>query len=219
MKAAPLSRSAGRNPRLSRERILEAALREFAAEGFAGARVDAIARRARINKRMLYHYFGDKQGLFREVLRRKLAERAAWLASAPEDPVESLSYWFQLACGDPAWVRLLEWEALQWGEKKVIDEQHRRANAAGAVSRLRQRQLKGLLPRGWDPGQLLLAMMGMTTYPLAFPQITRLVTGLSVSDPEFKVRRGRFLRQFAAALRGQARRARNAVRPRKAVSE
>jgi TetR/AcrR family transcriptional regulator len=205
MKAAALNKTGGRNPRQTRERILVAALREFAAEGFAGARVDTIARRARINKRMLYHYFGDKKGLFREVLRRKLAERAAWLASAPEDPVESLSYWFRLACRDPDWVRLLEWEALQWGELKVIEEQHRRKNAAQAVARLRQRQAKGLLPDGWDPGQLLLAMMGMTAYPLAFPQIARLVTGFSVSDPEFKKRREKFLRQIAAALRAQAR--------------
>ena len=62
----------------SPQRILEAALQEFAAKGFAGARVDVIARRARINKRMLYHYFGDKEGLFREVLRRKIADRSAW---------------------------------------------------------------------------------------------------------------------------------------------
>jgi hypothetical protein len=44
-----------RNPARTRERILAAALAEFAAKGFAGARVDLIARRARANKRMLYH--------------------------------------------------------------------------------------------------------------------------------------------------------------------
>ena len=69
---------AARNPKRSRERILSAALKEFAAKGFAGARVDAIARRAAINKRMLYHYFGDKEHLFREVMRLKMAERQAW---------------------------------------------------------------------------------------------------------------------------------------------
>src|ERR1043166_6142006 len=113
------ARTTIRNPQQSRERILDAALKEFAAKGFAGARVDLIARRARINKRMLYHYFGDKEGLFRAVLRRKIAERAAWIASAPEDPVERLPYWFQLANRDRDWVRLIEWEALQWGETEV----------------------------------------------------------------------------------------------------
>src|ERR1051325_10216174 len=118
-------RNAARNPQQSQQRILDAALAEFAAKGFAGARVDAIAKQARINKRMLYHYFGDKEGLFREVLRRKITERSAWLGSAPEDPVEYLPRWFQLACRDRDWIRLLEWEALQWGDKKVIDEERR----------------------------------------------------------------------------------------------
>ena len=53
--AKPNGRGAGRNPERTRVRILSAALREFAANGFAGARVDAIARRAAINKRKLYH--------------------------------------------------------------------------------------------------------------------------------------------------------------------
>src|SRR6185436_20405771 len=103
-----MQKANGRNPEQTQQRILEAALQEFAAKGFAGARVDVIAQRARINKRMLYHYFGDKDGLFREVLRRKIAERSAWLATAPEDPAERLPVWFRLACRDPEWIRLLE---------------------------------------------------------------------------------------------------------------
>ena len=113
-----MPKTGARNPQQTQQRILEAALQEFAAKGFAGSRVDVIARRARINKRMLYHYFGDKEGLFREVLRRKIAERSAWLANAPEEPVERLPVWFQLACRDREWVQLLEWEALAVGRKK-----------------------------------------------------------------------------------------------------
>ena len=75
-----MQKTGSRNPEQTQQRILEAALEEFSGKGFAGARVDVIARRARINKRMLYHYFGDKEGLFREVLRRKIAQRArTWL--------------------------------------------------------------------------------------------------------------------------------------------
>ncbi len=190
-----------RNPLQSQERILEAALEEFAAKGFAGARVDVIARRARINKRMLYHYFGDKEGLFREVLRRKIAERSAWLASAPEDPVERLPVWFELACRDRNWIQLLEWEALQWGEGAVIDEERRRESVALAVERVRQMQMKGLLAPEFDSGQLMLSMMALTAYPLAFPQLTRLVTGMDVSDPKFQKQRADFLRQFAAVFK------------------
>ncbi len=57
-----------RDPDASRERILSAATAEFAAKGFGDARVDEIARRAGINKRMLYHYFGNKDDLFCAVL-------------------------------------------------------------------------------------------------------------------------------------------------------
>jgi TetR/AcrR family transcriptional regulator len=197
-----MQKPGARNPQQTQQRILEAALQEFAAKGFAGARVDVIARRARINKRMLYHYFGDKEGLFREVLRRKIADRSAWLAGAPEDPVERLPFWFQMACRDREWVQLLEWEALQWGEKKVIDEERRQESVGRAVERVRQQQAKGMLDPQLDPGQLLLSMMALTGYPLAFPQLARLATGLSVSDAEFQKQREIFLRQMARLLRG-----------------
>jgi TetR/AcrR family transcriptional regulator len=198
-----MPKAGGRNPQQTQQRILEAALQEFAAKGFAGARVDVIARRARINKRMLYHYFGDKEGLFREVLRRKIADRSAWLAGAPEDPVERLPFWFQLACRDRDWVQLLEWEALQWGEKKVIDEERRQESVGRAVERVRQQQSRGLLDPELDPGQLLISMMALTAYPLAFPQLARLATGLSVSDEKFQKQREIFLRQIAQLLRGK----------------
>ena len=197
----PRQKSGGRNPEQTQQRILEAALEEFAAKGFAGARVDMIARRACINKRMLYHYFGDKEGLFREVLRRKIAERSAWLAQAPEEPAERLPAWFRLACRDREWIQLLEWEAFQWGDNKVIDEERRLELVQAAVERVRQQQAKGLLPPELDAGQLLLSMMALTAYPLAFPQLTRLVTGLSVSDEAFQTQRENFLRQFALLLR------------------
>ena len=198
-----IAKTTGRNPQLTQQRILEAALQEFAAKGFAGARVDVIARRARINKRMLYHYFGDKEGLFREVLRRKIAERSAWLASAPEDLSERLPAWFQLACRDREWVQLLEWEALHWGDKKVIDEEMRVEIVNRAVDRVREQQAKGLIDPNLDPGQFLLSMMALSAYPFAFPQMVRFATGLSVTDEAFQKQREIFLRQFAASFQGR----------------
>src|SRR2546421_12081337 len=119
---SPAEKAPTRDPERSRERILEAAFNEFAAKGFAGARVDSIARDASINKRMLYHYFGDKEGLFREVLRKKMTQRRAWNLATPDDPMSSLPYWFDLACKDRNWVRLLEREALQFENRKLVDE-------------------------------------------------------------------------------------------------
>ena len=55
-------------PEQTRAAILQAAVREFAREGVAGARTDAIARSARVNKALLYYYFKDKEALYQAVL-------------------------------------------------------------------------------------------------------------------------------------------------------
>ena len=57
-----------RDAEATKSRILEAAKQEFAENGLGGARVDIIAERADANKRMIYHYFGNKDDLFRTVL-------------------------------------------------------------------------------------------------------------------------------------------------------
>src|SRR5215467_6897804 len=118
--------SHARDPQRTRTRILAAALAEFSAEGFAGARVARIARRARINKRMLYHYFGDKEDLFREIFDRKIGERSGWVTEAPADLGASLAAWFEMACEDRDFIRLIQWEALRTGERPVIREEERR---------------------------------------------------------------------------------------------
>jgi AcrR family transcriptional regulator len=57
-----------RDAEATKARIMNAAKKEFARNGLGGARVDEIADRAKANKRMIYHYFGSKEDLFREVL-------------------------------------------------------------------------------------------------------------------------------------------------------
>jgi len=190
-----------RNPERTQERILEAAFQEFAANGFAGARVDSIARRASINKRMLYHYFGDKKALFREVLRRKMDQRQPWWKATPDDPRESMPYWFELACQDINWIRLLEWEALQFGDGRLIDEERRALASSQAVRRILRRQTRGHLSSEFEPDCMLLAMVALTWFPVAFPQLTRLIAGKSVSDARFVRRQKDFLRRLAAAFK------------------
>lgn len=58
----------------SRDKILEAAEYEFAEKGFDGARVAEIARRARVNKALLYYYFGSKETLLEALIRRNIDE-------------------------------------------------------------------------------------------------------------------------------------------------
>jgi AcrR family transcriptional regulator len=188
---------AGRDPDRTRRRILAAALVEFSTKGFAGARVDAIARRARGNKRMLYHYFGNKKGLFGAVLRHNITERAQWGAQLPDDPGQCVALWFQSACNDADWVRLLEWEALQNGGGKFLDYQERLASVGGWLQGLRRRQEKGTLTTAYDSGHLALVLLSLTLFPMAFPQLVRLYTGESVTSPQFQCAYGKFLRKFA----------------------
>ena len=148
---------------------------------------------------MLYHYFGDKEALFREVLRRKMAERHAWGLATPDLPGESLPYWFDLACKDKGWVRLLEWEALQFAEGRLIDEDRRRSSPE-AVQRILSRQSRGHLSNEFEASQLLLAMLALTWFPVAFPQLTKLITGKVPSDQEFVRQQRDFLKRFARAF-------------------
>ncbi|MEI9963202.1 MAG: TetR family transcriptional regulator [Limisphaerales bacterium] len=201
---ARLSKNNGgtaRNPDRTRARIIAAALKEFSAHGFAGARVDAIARSAAINKRMLYHYFGDKEALFRAVLRRKIIEQQAWAEASSGEPEETLPFWFNAACKDADWVRLLEWEALQGNPEKPLDQKKRRVAVERSIDRVRQRQARGQLSAEFDARHLVLAMRSLTMFPIAFPQLTRFIMGRPVTDPKFQQGRVEFLRQFASALR------------------
>lgn len=74
----------------TRRRVLSVARGEFAAKGFAGARVDEIAEKARINKQVIYYHFGNKDDLFRATLELCYEEisqqNAAYAAKAPISP-------------------------------------------------------------------------------------------------------------------------------------
>ncbi|MCP4314904.1 MAG: TetR/AcrR family transcriptional regulator [Hyphomicrobiales bacterium] len=73
-KTGPGSGTASRNPEQTRSNILSAATTEFAAHGLEGGRTDRIAKQAGVSKRMLFHYFGSKEGLFQAVLESNYAE-------------------------------------------------------------------------------------------------------------------------------------------------
>ena len=82
-----------RDPEATRARILAAAKAEFARKGLGGARVDDIAARAKANKRMLYHYFGNKEELFRITLEDAYGDfRAAEarLEIEKDDPITAI---------------------------------------------------------------------------------------------------------------------------------
>jgi AcrR family transcriptional regulator len=90
---APKRQVRRRDPKKSSESILEAAVKEFQDRGFGGARIDSIARNAKINKRMLYHYYGGKDDLYMAVLERSYANirtAEAGLHLSQRDPSEGI---------------------------------------------------------------------------------------------------------------------------------
>ncbi len=108
-----------RDPAGTRRRILAAALEEFSRGGFAGARVDAIARRAETNERMLYYYYGSKEKLFLTVLehmyfRFKQAEEQVQIESSdPREAVVQLArFVWDFYYENPEFIRLLNSENL-----------------------------------------------------------------------------------------------------------
>jgi len=184
----------------SRERILKAALAQFAAHGLAGTRCEDIARRARVNKRMLFYCFGSKEELYREILRRKFSQRATLYESVPRDVGRAILHWYEAFSSDLEWIRLLEWEALENGRGELVGEQERRQYLKRTLDGLRRAQKDGLVPKQLDLTQLQISIIALTAFPLAFPQMTRLASGLAPTDPRFRRKRLQFLRWLGERL-------------------
>jgi len=154
----------------TRERILGAAVEEFARYGLGGARVDRIARRAAANKRMLYYYFGDKDGLFLAALEDRYehirgAERTLDLEHlGPREALERLvRFTWEYFVEHPEFMTLLNSENLHKGRhvrksKRVQDMHSPLVETLAAV--LRKGEAQGLFRKGVDPVQLYISIAG-----------------------------------------------------------
>lgn len=119
-----------RNPDRTRRRILQSAIRLFAAHGFHAVSVDQIVDRARVNKRMVYHYFGSKDALFEAALSEVYKRIDAVEFNAIErgrSPREKLARllesYFEFLDAEPEFTRLLQWENLEKG-RHLTKENH-----------------------------------------------------------------------------------------------
>jgi TetR/AcrR family transcriptional regulator len=184
----------------TRARILAAARSEFVARGFAGARTRTIARRAGVNQWMLCYCFGSKENLYREVLRKRLAERTRAMESGPHGFAARLVHLFTTTARDPDGVRLLQWEALTARKGELLAAEERRAVVRQAKTRLEGLRQRGLLPPGVDLEQLWISILALAIFPVAFPQLARLATGLDPTDARFQARRVAFLTWMAERL-------------------
>jgi TetR/AcrR family transcriptional regulator len=191
-----------------REKLLETATREFAAKGLAGARVDAIARAARSNKQLVYYYFGNKIGLYNEVVGRigpGVHEELYPDADDPSVPLvqrvrrRATHTWGPVAT---RWARLLGWEALERGDKDILREEERRGSWRERGREIADAQARGEIDRRFDPEMLALALLAVELMPRMLPQVSKMVTGTSFRDPEFSRRQEGLLVELVEHLRG-----------------
>lgn len=178
MRRAPEERQ--RDPERTKARILQAALEEFAAKGFAGARVSEIATRAGVNKQLISYYFGGKEGLYQALNTRWQAEESAF--ADPSASLGELAASYVRANAERRdYGRLMLWQGL-------TDDTAPAAAFVADVRRdleqLRRRQEAGEFPADLDPGALLVALFAMSAAGISFPQLVRAVWDQDPAAPE-----------------------------------
>lgn len=110
--ALPAPRHRPRDASATKARLLAAGTEEFAAHGFAGARIDRIAERAEANKRLIYMYFGGKDGLFAAVLKAEIAKLIEAVPLIPDDLAAFAAARFDYMRANPQVGRLASWRVL-----------------------------------------------------------------------------------------------------------
>ncbi|MFG1610885.1 TetR family transcriptional regulator [Actinoplanes sp. NPDC049265] len=179
-----------RNVEQTQQRLRAAAYAEFAQHGVAGTTVTRIADRAGVNKERLYAYFGDKDGLFDEVLTEALEELSQ--AVAPEglrfeDLGEFAGRTFDYYTEHPELARLLQWEGLRGAPP--VSEEKRRAHYDVKVAATGRAQRDGLIDDQIDPGYLMFMVIGLAAWWFAVPQMAALLTGNDVDAAGEQARR------------------------------
>jgi TetR/AcrR family transcriptional regulator len=181
-------------PEESRAAILKAAVGEFAREGVAGARTDAIARSARVNKALLYYYFKDKEALYQAVLDEVFSGVRVAIDQALSQqfpPRERLAVYvrahFNYIASNPLYPRIVNAEFLRAGREPA-----RLQRVAKEYFRPIFIKLAALLEEGAnagefrpvDPGQFIPSMLSVIVFYFTTAPILRVMTGLDPMSPE-----------------------------------
>ncbi|KKB76111.1 hypothetical protein VW29_20300 [Devosia limi DSM 17137] len=160
-----------RNSARTKAAILASGREEFAARGFEGARVDAIADRAGANKRLLYHYFGNKEELYRAVLldayqEIRRGERA--LSLDQYDPAQAMDrlvrFTFRHFLANPWFPRLLGTENIENARflKTMPDIKALHSPLVGQIAAIIERgNSAGIFRRDVDPVQLYISIAAL----------------------------------------------------------
>ena len=144
-----------RDAERTRSELLEVATEVFSEQGYSGARVDEIAERTRTTKRMIYYYFGGKEGLFLAVLEaayRRIRELEQSLHAGDLEPVDAIRRIAELTfdhhVDHPDFIRLVSVENIHRGRHMEKVESLRELGAPAATV------LEDVLARGRASGEL-----------------------------------------------------------------
>lgn len=183
---APAENERQRDPERTKARIVEAAVEEFSAKGFAGARVSAIARRAGVNQQLIAYYFDGKEGLYRELARR-WREYEADAFPDDMDVDELIRGYVRVSVENRHGSRLLAWEGLGdpgREEEDPAEAKARNARITHEVAQIRARQEAGELDDRLDPAALHLIMMAAANALTVYPQLARAALGDDSTSPQ-----------------------------------
>jgi AcrR family transcriptional regulator len=154
--------------------ILEVALREFADKGLSGARIDEIAAATRTSKRMIYYYFGSKEGLYLAVLEHSYREMRRIEGELmldnlpPEDALRRLvEFTFDHHVAHEDYIRIVMNENIERGkylaQSQIIQELN--VPAISAIGRLYERGLAaGVFRAGLDPVDIHASISALTFF-------------------------------------------------------
>lgn len=191
-----------RDPDATRARILAAAKHEFARKGLGGARVDDIAARAKANKRMLYHYFGNKEELFSRTLEDAYAafrKAEADLKIEQDEPITALkrlvtfTWYYYLA--NPEFITLVNSENLHKARhirKSDVMDEINKPFVARMQTLLERGVAEGSFRPDLDPVQILIVLSGVGFHYLTNRYTGAIVYGRDLMSEDAKAARLRF---------------------------
>jgi AcrR family transcriptional regulator len=189
-----------RDPERTRAAILAAATGEFAGKGLDGARVDEIARRSGVNKRMIYHYFSGKEGLYLAVLEASYAAiRTAEheLRLGDLEPVEGMRalvrFTWSYVVAHPEFLSLLGTENLHRARnlKKLRHIRELHSPLIGMLSELLERGVRrSVFRKSVDPVQLYISIAALGFFYMSNRHTLSTIFGHDLERPQALADRG-----------------------------
>jgi AcrR family transcriptional regulator len=149
-----LTQSTPRDSAATRRRLLQAAHDEFSAHGIAGARVDRIGSAATANKAQIYHYFGDKDGLFDAVLESFTEEAVDAVPIDADDLPGYAARLFDYHFDHPQLLRLVTWARLE-GRTTPSTQARRTSSYQRRADAIQNGQREGRVSNSFSPSQIL----------------------------------------------------------------